>query len=229
MASLAWSVHDPDELLEYLQRCADLAVRVVDGADSAGVTAHVGREPFTAAHTDPLTLQVDARQYRADEGPCLEAIRTGAVVTADVAEGPQRWPEFVADAAEVGVRSYLAAPLSTVPTAVGALNLYSTSRDGFGPESVALVRIIADHATRVLDDYGRLHAAEALAEQLRQAIANRAPIEQAKGILMAAHGIDDAAAFELLRQESQDSNVKLHTVAVAFVARHTPGGPADPR
>ena len=54
-------------------------------------------------------------------------------------------------------------------------------------------------------------------EQLRRAIRSRALIEQAKGALILRYGLDDAAAFAVLRRWSQDSNVKLHTVAETLV------------
>lgn len=54
-------------------------------------------------------------------------------------------------------------------------------------------------------------------EQLRQAIRSRALIEQAKGALNLRYGLDDMAAFAVLRRWSQDSNVKLHTVAETLV------------
>jgi hypothetical protein len=54
-------------------------------------------------------------------------------------------------------------------------------------------------------------------EQLRQAIRSRAVIEQAKGALMLRFGIEDSAAFAVLRRWSQDSNVKLRTVAETLV------------
>lgn len=50
---------------------------------------------------------------------------------------------------------------------------------------------------------------------------SRAPNEQAKGILMAIHNCDAAAAFTLLRAESQNTNTKLNAVARAFVTAHT--------
>ncbi|OBG29713.1 antitermination regulator [Mycobacterium sp. 852002-51057_SCH5723018] len=42
---------------------------------------------------------------------------------------------------------------------------------------------------------------------------NRASIEQAKGMLMLVYGINDTAAFNLLKWMSQEANVKLRLVA----------------
>lgn len=47
---------------------------------------------------------------------------------------------------------------------------------------------------------------------------NRAAIEQAKGMLMMAYGIDAQTAFELLRWRSQQTNVKLRPLAEQLVA-----------
>jgi AmiR/NasT family two-component response regulator len=68
-----------------------------------------------------------------------------------------------------------------------------------------------------LGDYLVVHAAEEQTRQLKQALITRAPIEQAKGILMAVHQITAAEAFEMLRQLSQYSNTKLNQVAADFV------------
>jgi AmiR/NasT family two-component response regulator len=46
---------------------------------------------------------------------------------------------------------------------------------------------------------------------------SRAVIEQAKGILMALHGLDADAAFDMLTQQSQRSHRKLRDVAQAIV------------
>ena len=45
-------------------------------------------------------------------------------------------------------------------------------------------------------------------------------IEQAKGILMARHAIDQQSAFELLRSHSQRNGRKIIDVAEAIVESH---------
>ncbi|GGC55195.1 ANTAR domain-containing protein [Hoyosella rhizosphaerae] len=53
--------------------------------------------------------------------------------------------------------------------------------------------------------------------QLREAQASRAVIEQAKGILMGQHHCSPDEAFQILRQMSQATNEKLRDVAAALV------------
>jgi AmiR/NasT family two-component response regulator len=55
---------------------------------------------------------------------------------------------------------------------------------------------------------------------LEGAFGRRAVIERAKGILMERHSIDEAAAFELLREHARSTNRKLVDVASAVVDGH---------
>ena len=59
--------------------------------------------------------------------------------------------------------------------------------------------------------------AHELSSGLGEAMKRRAVIEQAKGMLMAAQGCDEDAAFELLVQASQRENLKLRDVAQRIV------------
>jgi AmiR/NasT family two-component response regulator len=63
---------------------------------------------------------------------------------------------------------------------------------------------------------------------LQGAFGRRALIEQAKGILMERHAIDQTAAFELLRSHSQRTGRKLIDVAGAVVESHLLLAPASP-
>jgi AmiR/NasT family two-component response regulator len=55
---------------------------------------------------------------------------------------------------------------------------------------------------------------------LQGAFGRRALIERAKGILMERHSIDDASAFELMRQRSRADNRKLIDLTAAVVDSH---------
>jgi hypothetical protein len=54
-------------------------------------------------------------------------------------------------------------------------------------------------------------------DQVDQIVANRAAIEQAKGILMFVYGIDGDQAFELLRMRARRTRLKLRLLAERFV------------
>src|SRR3954447_26647009 len=56
--------------------------------------------------------------------------------------------------------------------------------------------------------------------ELEGAFGRRAITERAKGILMERHSVDDATAFEMLRNQSRDANRKLGDVAAAVVDGH---------
>lgn len=62
-----------------------------------------------------------------------------------------------------------------------------------------------------------------LADQMRQAMETRSVIEQAKGMLIGAHGCSPDEAFQMLSDHSQRTNRKLRDVATAMVegARRT--------
>ena len=57
-------------------------------------------------------------------------------------------------------------------------------------------------------------------QSLQGAFGRRAVIEQAKGILMACHAVDQERAFEMLRSHSQRNGQKLIDVAEAVVESH---------
>ncbi|MET8243092.1 ANTAR domain-containing protein [Streptomyces sp. NPDC005202] len=65
-------------------------------------------------------------------------------------------------------------------------------------------------------------------EQLRQAIASRPVIDQARGILIATRACTSQQAWDILREASQRSNTKLRRVAAAVTAGAQPDGPPPP-
>jgi GAF domain-containing protein len=116
------------------------------------------------------------------------------------------------------VLSSLSVPLPFQGATIGALNNYARRTAAFGEsdlavgeEAAAFVAIAvgnAEAAARATDDV----------TNMRQAMASRAVIEQAKGILMERYKITAEQAFTLLTHASQRSNVKLRDVAEELTA-----------
>lgn len=218
IASVGESIVDEDHLLEVLDWIIAVACTVVDGADHCALTVDINGRTFTACTTDIGTLDIDAEQYRADSGPCLSALRTSEVIVADCDTLDERWPDFGAAAREHGVHSLLAAPIPCADNPFGALSLYGTAPKAFDTVDQTAVTVITSVAGRAIADYARLCSAQDTAAGLQDALKHRAPIEQAKGILMALHRIDGEQAFALLVTESQNTNRRIREIAMDFVA-----------
>jgi GAF domain-containing protein len=196
--------------------CAE-AVRAIPGADMASITTIRDDDPETAAYTDERALRVDQAQYAAGHGPCLRAAATGEIVRVSIRTASELWPDFVASAKDLGVGSYLAAPLHVDEQLTGAINLFGFDDHGFQEIDSKLLELYTTIVTFGLSTTRRYHDTRKLAANLETAMRSRAVIEQAKGILMAVHKITDEEAIKRLIARSQELNVKLRDVAADFV------------
>ncbi|MCV7180143.1 GAF and ANTAR domain-containing protein, partial [Mycolicibacterium sphagni] len=130
-------------------------------------------------------------QVRHGEGPCMEAAIDELIVRTDDFEHEQRWPHFTADVLDLGLRSALSFKLYTSQRNAGALNIFSTQPNAFGPEDEALGQVLAAHAAAAI-------LASRQGEQLKSALNSRDLIGQAKGIIMERFDVDAVRAFEML-------------------------------
>jgi len=89
------------------------------------------------------------------------------------------------------------------------------------------VRVAASRCADAVVAVSALDGVKRLAGQLEQAMASRAVIEQAKGVIMAMRGVPEHEAFEVLRKTSQDRNIKVRVLAqqivTGVVVREEPG------
>jgi GAF domain-containing protein len=205
------------DLSDVLGEVTSIARRALPGCEAASITLIRGDKAFTAAHDGQLALDADELQYERGYGPCMDAGRAGQVFLVEDMAAEQRWPDYARHAAAHGVRSSLSVPLPFQSATIGALNIYSSRAHALGGEDQAL----ADQVTPwVALAVGNVDAAARTKEelaQMRTAMQSRAVIEQAKGMLMERHGIDQDQAFTMLTHASQNTNVKLRDVAAQLV------------
>lgn len=209
LASALRELASRQQIDETLQMAVDLTVELVRGCDVADVMFIRAGGTTTPASSDPLAVAVDQVQAETGEGPCMSAARDHRVVIANDLRNDDRWPAFVAGVEGLGVQSAVSFQLyleRNDDDRLGALNLYSMRPDAFDDEAIELGEVFAVHCSAVL-------AAAISREGSRSALQSRDLIGQAKGILMERHRMTAAAAFERLRQESQERNIKLRDLA----------------
>jgi GAF domain-containing protein len=217
LESLADAIEREDSIEVLLQRVCQQVLLAIPDVDMAGVTLMGRHGPQTAACTDRAVVEVDAEQYRAGAGPCLQAAATGEIVRVDVESAQQRWPEFARAAREAGVGSYLSAPLFIDAEYQGAMNLYSEAPHGYHELDATILELYTTAVEGNLRTWQRYLATRTLTEQLRTALESRPIIDQAKGIIMVLHGFDADQAFASLVEQSQRHNIKLRDVAERMV------------
>ncbi len=217
MAALSGVLGSMEELSTYLDTLVYAVRDNVDHCDAVGVTLVVDDRPRTAAYSTARTLEIDAVQYAVGDGPCLDAYRNRRENLVDLPSAHERWPMFTSAVDTADVQALLAVPLLSGNRCFGALNLYGKSRHAFDEADLALVRMAASRAADAVGSVLELEGAREVAAQMEQAMASRAVIEQAKGVLMGRHAIDETQAFDVLRRQSQNRNIKLRTLAAEVV------------
>jgi GAF domain-containing protein len=202
---------DVIELLHVLtSRCVELL-----GVEAAGVMlsdAH-GQLRVAAASTERARL-LELIELQNDEGPCLDAFRTGRQVShVDLASGLSPWPSFAPQALSEGFLSVHALPMRLRQQVIGALNLFSQQATQLPAEDVRVAQAFADIATIAILQERLVREREVLATQLQTALDSRVVIEQAKGVLAERLGFDMDTAFSTLRDAARRANRRLSDVA----------------
>nr|WP_042194058.1 GAF and ANTAR domain-containing protein [Kibdelosporangium sp. MJ126-NF4]CEL21052.1 hypothetical protein [Kibdelosporangium sp. MJ126-NF4]CTQ95434.1 hypothetical protein [Kibdelosporangium sp. MJ126-NF4] len=206
---------DEFDIIEFLNMLVERCVELLDVA-AAGVVLsdQRGGLRMAAASSEQARL-VELFAVQADDGPCLDCVRTGLPVhSANLADEDVRWPRFAAAAREAGFRATHAVPMRLRQTVIGALNLLNTDASGVEETSVSLGQALADVATIGMLQHRAIDDSAILTSQLQTALNSRVVIEQAKGVLSAHAGVDMQAAFMVLRGYSRSNNLRLSDVAV---------------
>ena len=204
----AFATHlDPDATLGHITAAA---VDLVEGIDYADVMLIEDGSYRSVASTADLVTDLDHAQMRLQQGPCLEAAVSDAIVRAPDLRQEQRWPAFAAAALEQGVHSVLSFQLYVHRTGTGALNLLGKRPHRLDIQSEATLAMLATHAAITL-------IAARKEVQFESALASRDVIGQAKGILMERFKLDAGGAFALLTKLSQDANIPVRIIAQQLV------------
>ena len=213
--SLADTLVDSYDVIDLLDRLVGHSVELLT-AEAAGILlADARRTLRVVASTDEQTEWMELLQLQADEGPCVDCVRTGAPVSVvDLAVAAPRWPRLAAALRDRGAyRAVHALPLRLRGEAIGALNLFHPLPGPLPAADLDLGQALADVATIGILQERAVRRGEVVNEQLQAALNSRVVIEQAKGVLAHQGNLAMNVAFDRLRTYSRDHNLRLGEVA----------------
>jgi GAF domain-containing protein len=114
---------------------------------------------------------------------------------------------------QLQVRGVLSVPVRLADQPVGTLNVYATQPRAWSPAEVQALGAFAVVTAELVRTAVELANHQLEVAQLRQALASRVWIEQAKGMVAATEGVTLDEAFQQLRVRARSSSRKLADVA----------------
>lgn len=214
---LADTLVDDYDIPEVLHQLALHCVEFL-GASAAALMLSDQRDGLQlVASSDERSRLLELFQLQTDEGPCIDSFRSGeAVVATDLSTELPRWPVFAPRAMEHGFRSVYALPLRLRQDTIGTLNLFGHLPGTLSAEDAKVAQALADIATIGILQERTIRHGEVLTAQLQGALNSRITIEQAKGLLAHAGGLDMEQAFQTLRAYARSHSTRLTDIAHAL-------------
>jgi hypothetical protein len=161
-------------------------------------------------------VELELFQIQHDKGPCRDCIHSGELITAaSAAEILDRWGEVGEAILGAGFSSLQAFPMRWQGRVLGGLNTFrSTYQEG--PDDLSVGQAFADMMTLLLVRSTGLSDQD-LAARINEAIAGRAVIERAKGVLAYRLGVDMGDSYRRLLEHALANDLSVSAAAEQVV------------
>ena len=214
LQDLLLGTENVDDFLNRLAEFSAATLGRMTGAEiECGVTLQRRKRTMTVAGSSPHAVVLDRIEQTLRDGPCIEALRTKAVVLLANVDTDPRWPEYQLQLAANGCRSTLGVPLEIGEDASAALNFFAADTGIFTEATIAEAAGFADLAGRALRLAVRIATAQSRAEDMQAAMEHRTSIDLACGVVMAQNRCSQDQAMAILTRVSSNRNQKLRDVA----------------
>jgi GAF domain-containing protein len=214
---LADTLVDVFDVVEFLTTLAHRTAELLKASEVGVALADEAGNLRSVASSSETARLLDLFEVQNQEGPCLDAFRSGEPVVNVDLPAAERWPSFGPEAHRLGFVYAHAVPMRLRERVIGAVNVFTTEDVQLDEPDVTLARALADIATISLLQERSIREARVLNEQLQVALQSRVVIEQAKGMLAERRQLEMNEAFGLIRRHARDTNQKLSDVASALV------------
>jgi GAF domain-containing protein len=163
--------------------------------------------------TSHAVEDLEAYQIQQDEGPCVECVgsghQEGVYSREDILAS---WPRVGPVIVTAGYHAVLASPLHWHGRTFGALNAFWVEPGRPSSDQLGLAQSVADTAALLIMSSGHT-ASHRLAQQIDDALARRALVEQAKGAIAHQRSLDMAQAYRELLHLADERGTSITRVA----------------
>lgn len=202
------------DVVDLLYRLVTRCARTLDAVDAGILLPDADGTLEVVASTSERSHLISLLQLDEGQGPCVDAYRSGHIVTVDdITATHARWPEFASAAGDLGYQSMHAIPLRLRTETIGSLNLFGDRPGPLVPEDAVAAQGLADIATIGILHERAIRESDIARQQLQHALNSRVVIEQAKGVLAHTDRVDMEEAFQQLLEQARVTGRPLSEVA----------------
>ncbi len=217
--TLADTLVDDFDVVEVLSTLCGRCVELL-GASASGILL---ADPRGSLHVMATSSEqanlLELFQIQNEEGPCLDAFRSGRAIVHDDLGAESPWPHFAPAARHAGFNAVHAFPMVVRSSGLGTLNLFMGPPRPLVRSDVDVAQALAHGATLTVLQNRATEDSHRLTAQLQGALDSRIAIEQAKGVISELGQVGTDEAFAWLRSFARNHSRKLTDVATAVVDR----------
>lgn len=229
LVELADHLVDDFDVVDLLTTLCRRCVETLDVTSAGVMLATPGGELQVVASSSDAMRILELYELQVDEGPCVDAYRDGRpVVNLELSASSDRWPRFTPVAVAEGFASVHCLVMRLRGRTIGALNLFRSSPAPMEEADLVAAQALADIATIAIIQHQDAVDTQVLNHQLSEALNSRIVIEQAKGRVSEAAGMDMDEAFRRLRRHARNHNLRLTDLCRQVAAGTMPPASLDP-
>ena len=221
--ALSHELVDDYDVVEMLSQLTTNCASLLDISSAGLLLADQHGVLHLMASSSERTHDLEMFQLQRDEGPCLDCFhQREPILVPDLDAMQERWPQFCRAARTVGFKSVHALPMRLKDSVLGTLGLFGEETGVLDDDDVALAQALAHVASVALVNEKAAGDRATVNSQLQHALTSRIVVEQAKGVIAQAGGLEMGEAFTVLRRYARDHGRKLSEVASEVVHRELP-------
>lgn len=190
------------------------------GTPGASLMVMAAGVPTLLCASDPLSTRLEDLQHTLGEGPCIDAHRSGRLVSEpDLAGAAEpRWAAFAPEALAAGAAAVFSYPMRIGAVSLGALSLYRTRTGNLSDDQHADAQAMAEVSASLVLDLQAQARGGALSLDLDALVSYRSEVHQASGMVSVQLEASVAESMVRLRAHAYATGQTLAEVAADVVA-----------